>query len=348
MEDENNQEFIEDEEVIDLDEVNEMKIEFSKEKVKSVVKCEQSLFIMDEQLKMETNDLAASNFFVKTNLNTINSKKKTRKLAHKIKPCLVVIEKCPAPPKSSKDETLGKSKTIDRTSKPKKAVRKKRTQKIPESTFHCKYCDKSFPWLCKLERHTKVHTKVRPFKCKDCGKAYTEESTLKIHQNCFHKGLRPYKCDLCDKSFGRNGDLKSHKEDVHEGVTVECPICGKGGLTKSSLKGDLKNHTGVAKVKCTKCDKTFRNKHVLKKHQESVHEGIRPLKCDVCGKRFTGSASLKIHIRSHKGVKHYECKECGLRFTSSGRLWMHVKGVHKKLRPHKCLECEGNSKQDTN
>ena len=233
MEDENyvnnHQEFIDDDEVIDLDGVNKMKIEFSEEKVKAFVKNEQSLFIMNENLEAETSSVSVGE------RNTMKFRPKSRKKAPKIKPCVVVIEKCRIPESvnsiPSKDRTILRNKKniekrIEKTSeanKKGKGVRKKQVQKTLESTFHCKYCEKSFPFLSKLERHTKVHTKVRPFKCKDCGKGFTEESNLKTHINCFHKGLRPYKCDLCDKSFGRNGDLKSHKEGVHEGVTVDCP-----------------------------------------------------------------------------------------------------------------------------
>ena len=42
----------------------------------------------------------------------------------------------------------------------------------------CTHCDKSFLKICNLKRHFMTHTRVKPFKCNLCEKAYYTSSTV--------------------------------------------------------------------------------------------------------------------------------------------------------------------------
>ena len=101
-------------------------------------------------------------------------------------------------------------------------------------------------------------------------------------------GERPYKCSepSCGRSFVQLSNLQQHmsnhsKEDVGKvkDVNFQCPICGKGFATQSSL--------------CL---------HHEKKHQEMLLEGganrppkQKPFVCGTCNKSYTTESALQIH-----------------------------------------------------
>merc|ERR1711956_197564 len=104
-------------------------------------------------------------------------------------------------------------------------------------------------------------------------------------------------------------------------------------------------HT-VENVKCSKCEKMFKNARKLKEHNDNVHEKVpcihcgklfglrknmwghiqaqhtsnqdKKYKCEVCGKGFVGKETLKDHKNIHTGEKPYLCQFCSACFASRG------------------------------
>ena len=106
-----------------------------------------------------------------------------------------------------------------------------------------------------ITQELKAH-REKPYRCDDCGKAFTHSSDLRRHKK-IHTGKKLFKCDICDKVFSQNSNLARHQ----------------------------KVHTGEKPYKCDECGMAFRVKSNLLSHQ-TVHTGEKPYKCDECGKAF--------------------------------------------------------------
>uniref|UniRef100_A0A3Q3MS39 C2H2-type domain-containing protein n=1 Tax=Labrus bergylta TaxID=56723 RepID=A0A3Q3MS39_9LABR len=65
-----------------------------------------------------------------------------------------------------------------------------------------------------LQRHSVVHTGLKPYKCSVCERGFNQASNLKSHMR-LHTGERPFKCQHCDKCFNHNVSLKSHVQRYH-------------------------------------------------------------------------------------------------------------------------------------
>ncbi|XP_060568713.1 zinc finger protein ZFP2-like [Ruditapes philippinarum] len=83
--------------------------------------------------------------------------------------------------------------------------------------FKCSMCEKSFVKLCTLQRHERVHLKIKMFSCEYCKKEFSTNWNLKAHMRQ-HTGATPYTCSSCGLGFAHNVVRKTHEAKC-KGVT---------------------------------------------------------------------------------------------------------------------------------
>lgn len=90
---------------------------------------------------------------------------------------------------------------------------------VPKRQFLCPYCPDVFNIKAALVCHLKKHTEKKfimrkhfdysdkPYKCKICPFAFSDNKSLIIHDR-MHKMGRPYQCDLCPKAYKTGSSLR--------------------------------------------------------------------------------------------------------------------------------------------
>lgn len=74
----------------------------------------------------------------------------------------------------------------------------------------------------------RVHTGVKPHKCKQCDKAFVVKGHLRIHMAQKHCGGLPFNCDCCSVGFWKKQEYGNHMALVHnDGSVLQCVRKGK-------------------------------------------------------------------------------------------------------------------------
>ena len=179
--------------------------------------------------------------------------------------------------------------------------------------FRCKICGKGFSQKVHLNVHiVTVHEKVKKSKCDICYKGFGSKNYLKIHIATVHEKVKNFKCDICGREFFGKSHLSRHKMALHEKVkNFKCNICGREFFGKIHLsRHKMALHEKVKNFKCNICDREFFRQSHLNRHKIAVHEKVKKFKCDICCKKFGHKRSLKAHMGDSPILAH-----CLLRST---------------------------------
>ncbi|XP_037679570.1 zinc finger protein 74 isoform X2 [Choloepus didactylus] len=215
-------------------------------------------------------------------------------------------------------------------------LEKQRRADAGEDPFVCGECGKAFSQSSSLTLHRRWHTREKAYRCNECGKAFTWSTNLIEHQR-IHTGEKPFFCSECGKAFSCHSSLNVHHR-IHTGERpYKCNVCEKAFSCSSLLNMHLRVHTGEKPYKCPECGKAFNQRTHLTRHHR-IHTGEKPYKCNECGKAFTCHSSLTVHEKIHNGDKPFKCNECEKAFNNRSRLILHQR-IHTGEKPFKCNAC---------
>lgn len=140
---------------------------------------------------------------------------------------------------------------------------------------NCVLCGKYFARQVDMERHMKSHSEDRPYKCSFCEKKFKNPYVLKRHQKEICKSRELKKSAMAAK---RKEMPRANPQPPLEGLTEGkiCPICSRILPCTADIAKHLRSHTEERPFICITCEKGFKYKDTLKKHQIiHGHEGIR-------------------------------------------------------------------------
>lgn len=184
------------------------------------------------------------------------------------------------------------------------------------------YCKRTLA-DARTEEYTESGPELRPkgreiltktvYSCTICNKTFKHVHNLKTHMKTHLTGHQQYDCNYCPppgRSFTQKRYLKAHIKQVHPHLTApgspqrvfQCPHtqCRKILTTKRNLDDHIKNvHNADRRFKCDECNKTFRYKCDLQRHQRE-HNGTMFGPCTNCGRYFNHKGNFKRHMREQK------------------------------------------------
>ncbi|KAM6962171.1 uncharacterized protein LKV04_021061 [Tautogolabrus adspersus] len=224
---------------------------------------------------------------------------------------------------------------------------------------NCALCGKYFARQVDMERHMKSHSEDRPYNCCFCEKKFKNPYVLKRHQKeiCKSRELkRPKKRET----------QRSNPQPPSEGVTEGkvCPICSRVLPCTADIAKHLRSHTEERPFICITCEKGFKYKDTLKKHQIiHGHEGIREEQSktleqilaeaethhlgdtDELDKKENNPDAAAGTSEQAAGVQKVNkkalkvCPVCARAFDSIKTLNRHIQ-CHTEERPFHCVHCK--------
>ncbi|CAH0716329.1 unnamed protein product, partial [Brenthis ino] len=212
-----------------------------------------------------------------------------------------------------------------------------------ERPYQCPHCTYASQDTFKLKRHLRTHTGEKPYKCDHCNLCFTQSNSLKAHKLIHNVSEKPvFACELCPAKCGRKTDLRIHVQKLHTSdKPLKCKRCGKSFPDRYSCKMHNKTHEGEKCFKCELCPYASTTLRHLKSHMLK-HTDEKPFACDLCDQSFRQKQLLRRHQNLYHNPnyepkppkeKTHTCHECKRTFAHKGNLIRHL-AVHDPESDH--------------
>ena len=125
----------------------------------------------------------------------------------------------------------------------------------------CSICNKTFATAREVRYHKeRVHDKMKPWSCHQCGYAAFSHKTLRLHIRS-HTGSKPYACTECEFKTGDHNSLRRHSMRHSGERPYKCPHCPYAAIQSNCFKIHLRNkhpdHAESTPVyECSQCSFT--------------------------------------------------------------------------------------------
>ncbi|PZC73042.1 hypothetical protein B5X24_HaOG210150 [Helicoverpa armigera] len=163
------------------------------------------------------------------------------------------------------------------------------------ANLYCYQCDVTFKNRMSYTQHMKYSLKhVDPaqlkYACTSCDKRFLKASRLHDHTLAVHLKATPVHCSVpgcsfatpvhcsvpgCSFACASRPVLRAHMRSRHRDAAPRrnhvCHTCGKAYLTKKSLEGHLRAHSGERPFRCAVCAASFGYEAALYNHTRLVH-----------------------------------------------------------------------------
>ena len=161
----------------------------------------------------------------------------------------------------------------------------------------CNLAYVTFNRIKDINAHHRLYHLNLHYKCHQCKKTVHTPSTWRYHQYCQRPRL--HKCGDCHKLLLFKSTLQQHRR---RHISQRHFQCFHGGCYMSyKHPQDLSRHAATHQqitFDCDLCDKTFKQKRLLKRH-EVVHTNDEPYRCQLCGQKFKHNNQLYRHKKKY-------------------------------------------------
>ena len=143
-------------------------------------------------------------------------------------------------------------------------------------------------------------------------------------------------CELCGTSFNSRSELESHKKVVHDQsrkltVLYKCEKCQKLFKNKALLTKHNITHS-EERYSCKDCHKTFKRKYDAENHHKQQNPQFS---CHVCQLVFKTKYNKNRHekttscnLNQANQDSKFKCQICVKAFSRNDNLAFHMKTVH--------------------
>ena len=199
-------------------------------------------------------------------------------------------------------------------------------------SLKCGFCSEIFTSLLDLKTHNAVkHASEKIFICEICGQnnqiQFENFQEYSDHLNILHNEKPKPFCDMCQIDFETEEKLQEHMDKIKHSVST-CDGCGKVFSLEKYLKQHQKSscHLTEKQYECSVCLKKYFSEYGLRRHLLN-HENVYPFKCDDCEKCFKRRDNLKRHQKIHmENAKLFPCPfpDCSKQFYRNDKLKDHL------------------------